>query len=280
MKNLAKLLSIIIISTLLLGIVFVNVSHAEDNPINTCKISIFMTPNNPIPGKEVSIDISLSEINVPVAGVGFTLNYDSNIFDFVSIATDNGWNKVDRADSTFMCYQESLESVTTTGKVATIKLKVKDNVTPTKTTIELTGIQVALENNQTVKMGNRSQEITITENPQNNNNNNNNNQNNNNQNNNNQNNNNQNQNNNNNNNGSQYTPPEIDANKIVTINGDTNSNTSNTSKKVENIAKTDNTATSSKNLPKTGKSKVVFLVIALLIGAIYGVIAFNKYRTI
>ena len=174
MKNLAKLLSIIIISTLLLGIVFVNVSHAEDNPINTCKISIFMTPNNPIPGKEVSIDISLSEINVPVAGVGFTLNYDSNIFDFVSIATDNGWNKVDRADSTFMCYQESLESVTTTGKVATIKLKVKDNVTPTKTTIELTGIQVALENNQTVKMGNRSQEITITENQQNNNNNNNN----------------------------------------------------------------------------------------------------------
>ncbi len=296
MKNITKLLSVIIIGMLLLCSIFANNSYAADDPIIACKVSTFLSPNNPSPGQELSIDISVSEIKVPIAGVGFTLNYEQNLFDFVSINSDNGWNKVDRADLTFMCYQESLESVTKEGKIATIKLKVKDNASATTTNVGLTGIQVALDNNQPLKIQDLSQKVTITtvEQKQNNNdnqnNNNNNNQNeNNNQNNNNNNNqnenNNQNNNNNNqnNNNQGQYVPPEIDTNKIVTINGDNNNNNNsnnNSNNGTVSTNKSKDTTATSKNLPKTGKETTVLLVIALVAGTVFGIISFKKYKRI
>ena len=292
-KNVLKVLIMLIISILAIGIL--NNSYA----VSVCTIKGELSPNNPNPGQEVTIDISATEINEAIAGLSFTLEYDAEKLEMISATATDLW-KMDISENSFTIITQNNEAITNTEKIVTIRLKVKDNAPISESTIKLTHIEVATDDADAVTIEDISNDINIvakseqqenkpsgddnkpaedkptdvdSEN-ENNNENNSNNENNNNNNNNNEKTNNDNQN--------QQptekpsTSTEVDNNKIVVVNGNTNRGSST---KAESSNK--DASTTNKSLPDTGLTMIYTIAIAVvLIGMGASFIAYRKYKNI
>ena len=128
-NNVLKVLTILIISILVIGVL--NNSYA----VSVCTIKGNFSPNNPNPGQEVTIDISATEINEAIAGVGFTLEYDAEKLDIVSSTATELW-EISQTETLFTILTKNFEATNNTGKIATLKLKVKENATISETTIK------------------------------------------------------------------------------------------------------------------------------------------------
>ena len=284
MKNkVLKVLIMLIIS--MLSICILNNSYA----VSVCTIKGDFSPNNPKPGQEVTIDISATEINEAIAGLGFYLDYDTEKFDIISATATDLW-EISQTETQFTILTNNNEATKITGKIATIKLKVKENAPVSETTIKLSNIEATTDDADSVTIGDISETINITtkeeqqenkpsedndtkpkdnltdvdsEHENNNTKNNNNN---------NKDNNNQNQ--------QQTQKPttstDVDSNKIVVVNGNTNTGSST---KAESTSK--DTSTTNKSLPKTGITTIcISAIVVALIGMGASFIAYRKYKNI
>lgn len=152
-----KKISVLLIVVFILNIFVVGNAFAT----NVCKISASFNPNNPYLGKEVSIKISVSEITEEISVVGFTLNYDSNIFEYSGIEKADGWSIIPIEGIRFNIHTDSYEGTKTAGAIGTIKLKVKDNANLGNTLIKISDIEVAKDDASTIEIGDLEQNISI-----------------------------------------------------------------------------------------------------------------------
>ena len=295
-----KLFPILIISVLI-SMNLSNSVYAVDESI-ACRVDFGktypITPSNPLPGQEITIQPVIKDITYPIAMVSFVIEYDSTKIEYVSKEGTDDWD-LDLDGTTFIATTKTKEPTAKTGKLGTIKLKVKDNATKSDTALKFTKVSVVGDDYNPITIEDISIIINISskddqyvnppadtnnEEQVNNNNNNNNNENNNNENNNNINNNNENNNNNansNNNNKEQQTQKpststDVDNSKIVVINRNTNNGSST---KAESSNK--DASTTNKSLPDTGLTMIYTIVIAvILIGMGASFIAYRKYKNI
>lgn len=271
MKNkVIKIFAVIIISLICSSLL--NRSYAGD----ACRVGVNYKPNNPQPGDEIEIDVSFTYIHDPVCGISFSLEYDSDKFEYVGATATSFWD-ISLTGTTFFVTSKNSEATTTTGKIATIKLKVLDNATESTNTISWTNIEVATDDGLSVDLGDLDGEVTIqpkngsqggntaggntaggntsggnttggntaggnNDRPG------------------------------QNTNGGWWSSDSIDESKIVTINGNSSGAES---------AKGSDASTSSKSLPKTGYRSIIILGIALTItGMVTSYTLFKKYKNI
>ncbi len=152
-----KKISVLLIAVFILNIFLVGSVFAA----NVCKISASFDRNSQYQGKEVTIKISASEITEEIAAVGFTLNYDSNIFEYSGIEKAEGWSIVPIEGIQFSIHTDSYEGTKTAGIIGTIKLKVKDNANLGNTLIKISNIEVAKDDTSIIKIGDLEQNILI-----------------------------------------------------------------------------------------------------------------------
>ena len=281
-----KLFPILIISVLI-SMNLSNSVYAVDESI-ACRVDFGktypITPSNPLPGQEITIQPVIKDITYPIAMVSFVIEYDSTKIEYVSKEGTDDWD-LDLDGTTFIATTKTKESTTKTGKLGTIKLKVKDDATKSDTDLKFIKVSVVGDNYNPITIEDISIMINIsskddqhvnppadTNNEEQDNNNNNN------ENNNNENNNNANSNNNNNEQQTQKpsTSNDVDNSKIVVINGNTNTGSST---KAESTGK--DTSTTNKVLPKTGMTTICTSAIAVaLIGMGASFIVYRKYKSI
>ena len=155
MKNkVIKIFAVIIISLICSSLL--NRSYAGD----ACRVGVNYKPNNPQPGDEIEIDVSFTYIHDPVCGISFSLEYDSDKFEYVGATATSFWD-ISLTGTTFFVTSKNSEATTTTGKIATIKLKVLDNATGSTNTIKWTNIEVATDDGLSVDLGDLDGEVTI-----------------------------------------------------------------------------------------------------------------------
>ncbi len=243
---------------------------------SVCIIDATPSKGNLKPGQEIDIDISTTYIHEGIAGIGFFLDYDENKFDFISATTANNWTST-QIENSFTILTSDYEPTTDTGKIITLKLKAKDNATPSTSSIKLTHVQATTDDALVEELADITKDITIVaqEQPQKENttggnttggntaggnttggntaggNNDRPGQ---------------------NTNGGWWSSDSIDESKIVTINGNSSGAES---------AKGSDASTSSKSLPKTGYRSIIILGIALTItGMVTSYTLFKKYKNI
>ena len=281
-----KLFAILIISVLI-SMNLSNSVYAADELI-ACRVDFGktypITPSNPLPGQEITIQPVIKDIIYPIAMVSFVIEYDSTKIEYVSKEGTDDWN-LDLDGTTFMATTKTKEATTKTGKLGTIKLKIKDDAIKSDTPLKFTKVSAVGDDYNPITIEDISIIINIsseedqnvnpsadTNNEEQDNNNNNN------ENNNNENNNNANSNNNNNEQQTQKpsTSNDVDNSKIVVINGNTNTGSST---KAESTGK--DTSTTNKSLPKTGITTICTSAIAVaLIGMVASFMAYRKYKNI
>ena len=278
-KKIFKIMVIMIIM-LLISAGLMNSTYAADEP-NPCVVDFGrtypITPSNPLPGQEITIQPVIKDITYPIATVSFVIDYDSTKIEFVSKEGTDEWD-LDLIGTTFTATTKTKESTTKTGKLGTIKLKVKDDATKSDTVLKFTKVSAVGDDYKPISIGDISTTINISNKedqyvnppadtnneptntvPDNNNNNNNAN--------------------NNNNNPSNVqntekpaTSSDVDNNKIVVVNGNTGNN---------NSTKNGDVSTATKNLPKTGVKTISILTIAIaMITMIISYRAYRKYKNI
>ena len=291
-----KLFPILIISVLI-SMNLSNSVYAVDESI-ACRVDFGktypITPSNPLPGQEITIQPVIKDITYPIAMVSFVIEYDSTKIEYVSKEGTDDWD-LDLDGTTFIATTKTKEPTAKTGKLGTIKLKVKDDATKSDTALKFTKVSVVGDDYNPITIEDISIIINISSkddqyvNPpadtnneeqvnNNNNNENTNNENNNNENNNNINNNNANSNNNNKEQQTQKpsTSTDVDNSKIVVINGNKNSGSS---AKAESTSK--DTSTTNKSLPKTGITTIcTSAIVVALIGMLASFMVYRKYKNI
>ena len=128
---------------------------------NVCKISASFNPSNPYQGNEVTISLSVSEITEGIAAVGFSLDYDSDVFEFSGTEKADGWSIIPVEGIQFTIHTDSYEATSNAGTIGTIKLKVKDNARLGNALIKLSNIEVAKDDSSTIAIDDLEQNILI-----------------------------------------------------------------------------------------------------------------------
>lgn len=268
MKNkVIKFFVAIIIS--LSCISLLNNSYAGD----ACRVGVNVEPKNPQPGDEITIDLSLEYIHDPVSEINFCIDYDLEKFEYLGATATDFWD-IKLVGETFCVESKNSEATTDTGKVATIRLKVKDNAVASTNTIKVTKIQAATDDGFSVDLEDKEDKITIQQN---------------------------NDTPNENTSGGNTNTSEVDNNtpggntsnsdgspientnsgrssdsidesKIVTINGNSSGAES---------AKGSDTSTTTKTLPKTGRSTIITIALTLAtLGIAFSYVLYRKYKNI
>lgn len=157
MKN--KFISIITIFILIIILEFSN-AYAADI---VCSLKFWAPPNNPKPGDEITIVLSTTAINQPIASLGFSMEYDSSVIEISSAAAESGWT-LTKIENFFNITTSNNESTTTIGNIVTIKLKIKESASVgTTNTIKFKSIEVAKDDASIVKIDDVTENITITQ---------------------------------------------------------------------------------------------------------------------
>ena len=151
-----KKLSVLLIVVFILNICIIGSVFAA----NVCKISASFSPSNPNPGNELKISISASDITEGITAVSFTLDYDSQIFDFTGVEKADGWT-ISQTENLFSMITDDYNATSKSGKIGVIKLKVKEGASLGNTSIKLTSIKVAKEDASIISIGEINQNITI-----------------------------------------------------------------------------------------------------------------------
>lgn len=103
-----------------------------------------------MPGSTITINVDFKKSNE--AGIGSvlgTLNYDENVLEYVSTTAKSDWN-VNYVASTKKLGVERNNKTTTTGTIATMTFKVKDNITATSTTISYNIYDISVGENVSI----------------------------------------------------------------------------------------------------------------------------------
>ena len=129
---------------------------------NICTVEAQFSAKKIEAGEEINIDIETTQITEKIAGIGFALYYDTDVFDFVSANVESGWT-LSQTENLYTIFKEDYESTTETGKLLTITLKAKDSVNNISTTIKLNNIDATKDDATTVSLESINQDIIIGE---------------------------------------------------------------------------------------------------------------------
>ena len=150
---------IIIISLLfIISTVFLSSVYAA----NVCTLEAKSSKTEISKGEEFTINVSLKEINEGITGVGYTIEFDENVLEFVGQTVAKTWT-VTKLE-TFCSYMtESYEATTTTGTLTDLKFKVKENSNVGSTAITLNAIEVVKDDTSSEKLNNISVNLNVVE---------------------------------------------------------------------------------------------------------------------
>ena len=150
---------IIIISLLfIISNVFLSSVYAA----NVCTLEAKSNKSDISKGEEFTINVSLKEINEGITGVGYTIEFDENVLEFVGQTVAKNWT-VTKLE-TFCSYMtENYEATTTTGTLTDLKFKVKENSNVGSTAIILNAIEVVKDDTSGEKLNNISVNLNVVE---------------------------------------------------------------------------------------------------------------------
>ena len=150
---------IIIISLLfIISNVFLSSVYAA----NVCTLEAKSNKSDISKGEEFTINVSLKEINEGITGVGYTIEFDENVLEFVGQTVAKNWT-VTKLE-TFCSYMtENYEATTTTGTLTDLKFKVKENSNVGSTAIILNAIEVVKDDTSSEKLNNISVNLNVVE---------------------------------------------------------------------------------------------------------------------
>ncbi len=155
-----KLSVIFIVSVMILIGLFGTVMAAEDI---SAKLNVVISPSNPEVGQNVTIEISLSELKDGVKSVSFTLDIDDDVLEILQVLAGEGWQSNVQGKTVTITTTDG-QATTTTGKIATVTLKVKDDaVANTESAISLRAIQVVGESGPLEGFNDLTRTITVEE---------------------------------------------------------------------------------------------------------------------
>ena len=152
-----KLLKVILLLISISCICVFNNSYATS--VGTIKG--FFKPNNPSPGDEVIVQISSTQLNEGITTLSFNLEYDAEKLEFVSDTPTENW-KLAKQENTYTLTTKDGNATTTIGEILTTKLKVKENAPISTSIIKITKLQLITEDKAKVSIGDISEEIKIT----------------------------------------------------------------------------------------------------------------------
>lgn len=160
MKRITKTLIMLIITVLVLGISQVRAADED-----SYKMGISVSTNSIKEGEKINITISLKDLKITSGDKGLgayqaTLEYDTNMFEYVSIKGLNSWDTPIYNNGTFATTTSTGEVIKKAEEVAQITLKAKNSLTSGKTTIKLKNI-TASTGTKTVSASNASKTITV-----------------------------------------------------------------------------------------------------------------------
>lgn len=157
-RMLKKILVILITLILMLIATNMEVKAVTDS----YNIGIITNKSTIEKGDSLEITLSLNDINV-ADGLGAyqaTLEYDKNIFEYVSIEGLNSWDTPIYNNGTFVTTTKTGENIKSGEYVAKITLKVKDNISGENTTIKIVNI-TASTGTETISAKDVSKNISI-----------------------------------------------------------------------------------------------------------------------
>lgn len=146
MKNISKKIFAVVVMIILLATVAGIEVKAADNSV----IMSLSTNDKLVAGSTITINVDFKKSNE--AGIGSvlgTLNYDENVLEYVSTTAKSDWN-VNYVASTKKLGVERNNKTTTTGTIATMTFKVKDNITATSTTISYNIYDISVGENVSI----------------------------------------------------------------------------------------------------------------------------------
>ena len=146
MKNISKKIFAVVVMIILLATVAGIEVKAADNSV----VMSLSTNDKLVAGSTITINVDFKKSNE--AGIGSvlgTLNYDENVLEYVSTTAKSDWN-VNYVASTKKLGVERNNKTTTTGTIATMTFKVKDNITATSTTISYNIYDISVGENVSI----------------------------------------------------------------------------------------------------------------------------------
>ena len=152
-----RILGILLVTFIVLVTFGLNVYAA-----NICTVEAQFSAKKIEAGEEINIEIETTQINEKIAGIGFALYYDTDVFDFISANAESGWT-LSQTENLYTIFKEDYESTTEASKMLTITLKAKENVNNISTTIKLDNVDATKDDATTVSLESISQDIIIGE---------------------------------------------------------------------------------------------------------------------
>ena len=102
-----------------------------------------------------------------VVTVNATINYDTNVFDNISISKSNDWGELENVNNMINISTTDLETITSDSVICTIKLNTKQEVTVDSTNIRLENIQICDDDYNVTNLENANIQLLKYENQEN-----------------------------------------------------------------------------------------------------------------
>lgn len=129
-----KKVKTILISIIVLVTILTTKVHAYSTDV------VLSTDNKLEAGKDVEVTLAVENINATTTGISVVkgkITYDTDIFESYTLETKNGWTSQNQ-NNTFLFQKE--EGITAKEEIATIKFKIKENITKDVAQIKFTNI--------------------------------------------------------------------------------------------------------------------------------------------
>ena len=93
------------------------------NATTSCTLDASLSSGSAKPEDEIQLTVSVNKFNDGIAGVGFTLDFDSSILEITGVEKVSDWTITQTEDS-FTVITDNYESTTKEGKIGIIKLRI------------------------------------------------------------------------------------------------------------------------------------------------------------
>lgn len=154
MKKSLKLLLIVFITFFIC-----NIPKTKLYANNVCQIQADLSSTYAKPGTEIEMSISISNINEAIAGVEFSLDYDSSILEVVKLNNTNNWT-ITQTENFFTIFTKDYEATTQAEKMASIIFKVKNHEQVNATAVTLSSIQITKDDASVVNLEEIKKELS------------------------------------------------------------------------------------------------------------------------
>lgn len=139
MKLNKKILIVLCIILFLSNFIFINKVFSKNN----CEVLFVESNSNPKREEEIEVVASIKDVNQPISGVFFTIDYDTTKLELKKpVEALNNWNLTEIEQSYYL-YEPTYEETKDEQVICKFKFKVKSNASLGNTTVAFKKIQIA-----------------------------------------------------------------------------------------------------------------------------------------